>query len=320
MSMSDPLIVAIDLGGSGTRLLAEGAADGRTVARFSGPPRAASTGASDDAVADALTHLATRLAEQLDQQRPPVVAVVAGIAGFSSLVKDPVWVRDRVAGAFGARDTLLASDMVTAHAGALGGRPGAVLAAGTGAVALGTDLARAWRRVDGWGHLIGDLGSGAWIGMEALREAARALDGRAAPTALADAATARFGDLTSWPAQLYPRADRPRVLGEFVPDVVAAAEGGDEAAAEILRRAAGHLADTLSAAIGEGVPPRVALTGGLFGIPGALLRDPVIAALRRRHPGLEIADDPGSPLDGAVLLARRIAAGEPVPRVAPYAC
>lgn len=320
MSAPETLVIAIDLGGSGTRLVAERAADGTPVARVSGPPRAASTGASDDTVADGLTHLATRLVEQLDQRRPEVVAVVAGVAGFSSLVKDPVWVRDRVAGAFGARDALLASDMVTAHVGALDGAPGAVLAAGTGAVALGTDLDRVWRRVDGWGHLLGDLGSGAWIGMEGLREAARSLDGRAPATTLADAATERFGPIATWPSQVYPRADRPRVLGEFVPDVVAACEGGDKTARDILRRAAGHLANTLGAAIGDSVPPRIALTGGLFDMPAALLRDPVTALLRERHADLEVADAPGSPLDGALLLARRLAAGQPVPRVTPYAC
>ncbi|OCG76530.1 N-acetylglucosamine kinase [Microbacterium sediminis] len=320
MSMTDPLVVAIDLGGSGTRLVAEGAADGRPVASVSGPPRAASTGVSDDAVADGLTHLATRLVEQLDQRRPEIVGVVAGVAGLSSLVKDPVWVRDRLASAFAARDALLASDMVTAHVGALGYAPGAVLAAGTGAVALGTDLDRVWRRVDGWGHLLGDLGSGAWIGMEGLRAAARGLDGRAAPSALSRAAEARFGPVATWPGQVYPRTDRPRVLGEFAPDVAAAAEEGDETARDILRRAAAHLADTLTGAIGDGVPPRIALTGGLFGMPPALLRDPVLAALRARHPGLEVAERPGRPLDGAVLLARRLAAGRPVPRVAPFAC
>ncbi|OEV25161.1 ATPase, partial [Streptomyces nanshensis] len=64
---------------------------------------------------------------------------------------------------FGVRRLALAADAVTGYAGALGERPGAVVAAGTGMIAMGTDL-ETWRRADGWGHLLGDCGSGAWIG------------------------------------------------------------------------------------------------------------------------------------------------------------
>ncbi|KOG91913.1 ATPase, partial [Streptomyces varsoviensis] len=67
-----------------------------------------------------------------------------------------------------------------AYAGALGQRPGAVVAGGTGMIAIGSDLSRegGWRRADGWGHLLGDLGGGAWIGQAGLTAALRAHDGR----------------------------------------------------------------------------------------------------------------------------------------------
>lgn len=314
----EPLVVAIDLGGSGSRLAAARVSDGEVVVRLDGPPRAASASASDDGIADGLTDLADDLAERFSERLPEITAVAAGVAGLASLVDDPAWVRERLQQAFGAQHALVASDMLTAHVGALHGRAGAVLAAGTGAVALGTDLRDAWRRVDGWGHLLGDLGSGAWIGMEGLRAAARQLDGRAAAGPLSAAARARFGELADWPAQVYPRPDRGRVLASFAPDVAASAEAGDPEAADLLRRAADHLADTLAAAIGDEIPPRAALTGGLFGMPPALLRDPLLRRLRSVHPQLEVVDAPGTPLDGALLLARRMAAGEPVPRRAPY--
>jgi N-acetylglucosamine kinase-like BadF-type ATPase len=67
---------------------------------------------------------------------------------------------------------------VTAYAGALGQSPGGVVAAGTGLIALGTDLDTR-RRADGWGHLLGDCGGGAWIGRAGLEAALRAHDGRA---------------------------------------------------------------------------------------------------------------------------------------------
>lgn len=103
---------------------------------------------------------------------------VVGAAGFASLGDG---LRAELPGAlereFGVRTVALVADAVTAYTGALGPRPGAVVAAGTGLVAIGTDL-KSWRRADGWGHLLGDCGGGAWIGRAGLEAALRAHDGR----------------------------------------------------------------------------------------------------------------------------------------------
>ena len=63
--------------------------------------------------------------------------------------------------------------------GAHEGRPGAIVAAGTGSV--GEALRRDGLRVavGGWGFPVGDEGSGAWLGLRAMRETHRAIDGRA---------------------------------------------------------------------------------------------------------------------------------------------
>ena len=66
---------------------------------------------------------------------------------------DPAAVLRQVGDRLGAGRTVVVSDAVASLVGALGRvGPGAVLAAGSGVVALATDLDRVWRRVDGWGH------------------------------------------------------------------------------------------------------------------------------------------------------------------------
>ena len=71
---------------------------------------------------------------------------------LSGLAPDVPRLRAELPGAlareFGVRAVALAADAVTAYVGALGSRPGAVVAAGTGLIAVGTDLKR-WRRADG---------------------------------------------------------------------------------------------------------------------------------------------------------------------------
>jgi N-acetylglucosamine kinase-like BadF-type ATPase len=199
----------------------------------------------------------------------------------------------------------LAADAVTAYAGALGERPGAVVAGGTGMIAIGTDL-RTWRRADGWGHLLGDCGGGAWIGRAGLEAAMRAHDGRPGGSdALLARAEAVFGPAAGLPGKLYPRTDRPAVLASFAPEVAGCA-GRDPVAARVVEEAAVQIAMSAAAVCPEAGGSRVSLTGGLFGIG-----EPLLAPLRRelavRLPHARTVPAAGDPLAGALLVADRLA-------------
>ena len=205
-----------------------------------------------------------------------------------------------------AARAVVASGVVAAHAGVLAGGPGVVLCAGTGAVAMAVAPDGTVTRADGWGPWLGDQGGGAWIGLRGLRAALRATEASGPPTRLLDVAEARFGPIGSLPAQLEGSGLPSRLAASFAADVAAAAAAGDRIAAALLMRAAAALAGTVQAAVRHwppGVAARLALTGGLLELgPGlmGLLRD----ALERACPSLQPAwFSPGSPLDGARLLA-----------------
>ncbi|MFP3992617.1 BadF/BadG/BcrA/BcrD ATPase family protein, partial [Streptomyces sp. E11-3] len=245
--------------------------------------------------------------------RPMVEAVAIGAAGMATLggelrAKLPA----ALAAALGVRRLALAADAVTAYAGALGPRPGAVVAAGTGMIALGTDLTR-WRRADGWGHLLGDCGSGAWIGRAGLEAAMRAYDGRRGGSkALLTRAREVFGPPSDLPGRLYPRSDRPAVLASFAPEVArCATEAHDPVATGILRAAARHIVEAAAAvcpAPDRSEAPEVAFTGGLFRLGDPLLV-PLRAELTEQLPHARQVPAAGDPLDGAVRIAVDLAGG-----------
>ncbi|MFF0678353.1 N-acetylglucosamine kinase [Streptomyces tendae] len=234
--------------------------------------------------------------------------VVVGAAGLATLGDA---LRAELPGALarelGVRTVALVADAVTAYVGALGPRAGAVVAAGTGLIAVGTDLSR-WRRADGWGHLLGDCGSGAWIGRAGLEAALRAHDGREGGSApLLARAEERFGPAAGLPGQVYPRSDRPAVLASFAPEVAACA-AADPVAAEILRTAARHLADSAAAVCPAGGEPLVAVTGGLTRLGDPLLV-PLGDELAKRLPQARWTAAEGDPLDGSVRVATDLATG-----------
>ncbi|MFI0876599.1 N-acetylglucosamine kinase [Streptomyces parvus] len=249
-----------------------------------------------------------------------VAAVAIGAAGMATLGdRLRAELPGALADALGVRRVALAADAVTAYAGAVGQRPGAVVAGGTGMIALGTDL-KEWHRADGWGHLLGDSGGGAWIGRAGLDAAMRAHDGRrGGSAALLDRLRAVFGPAEELPGLLYPRSDRPAVLASFAPEVAACA-GADPVAAGILRQAAGHVAEAAAAVCpapaGSDDDPdegagagEVALTGGLFRMGEPLLA-PLREELARLLPGARVTVASGDPLTGALRIARALAAGD----------
>ncbi|RJK98395.1 ATPase [Vallicoccus soli] len=293
-------VAGVDVGGGGCRVRvawpggsAEGAGEG---------VRVRGAGIDVDEVAAAVAAVLGRLRAQ---GAPAPGAVGLGMTGLLTLADRPGGLHAALRERLGVARTVVAPDAVTALVGALGGLvPGAVVAAGTGAIALGTDGRGAWRRVDGWGHLLGDDGAGSWVGQAGLRAAFRAHDGRPRGSArLLELARARYGAPEDLPRALYPAPDRAARLAAFAPDVALAAREGDPVAAAVWRGAGERLAEALLAAVPPGVPdPALSRTGGLFAA-GGLLLEPLAAALAAAGaPPLRAPR--GGPLDGAVLLAR----------------
>lgn len=309
-------VLGVDSGGSGLRVgLAEpGSPDGASRHAPVSSQEPVRTGARGIDAGDFTRQLAPMARELLDRAGGGrITAVAIGAAGMATLGDDlRAELPSALHQALGVRRLALAADAVTAYAGALGEHPGAVVAAGTGMIAIGTDLT-AWHRADGWGHLLGDCGGGAWIGRAGLEAAMRAFDGRhRGSKPLLARAEELFGPLAGLPGQLYPRTDRPALLASFAPEVARCAPD-DPVAQAILRDAARHIAEAAAAvcpasdAVSRGERPEVALTGGLFKMGDALL-GPVRAELRVHLPHVRLVPAAGDPLDGAVRIAADVAA------------
>jgi len=309
MMGSVSFLVGIDIGGSGLRLQTVlGGAVGEV--RTASGARITPAGIDLDAlVASAETLLAAEPATS--RAVDVLVWSMRGLLGLS----DPRSVLGTVAARMGADRTLVCSDALSSLVGALGRvRPGAVVAAGTGAVAFGTDFAQVWRRVDGWGHVLGDRGSGAWIGLEGLRAALRADDDVCSGgSALRDAASKNFGPPAGWPRLVMTRSDAPALLAGFAPVVTHLAEH-DAAAADIAAAAGRALASSLAAAARGVSGAVVTATGGL------LQAVPVRRAFEEACLLRQLVPVParGTSLDGAVALARHVASGRPLLSRAPY--
>src|SRR5438094_1249721 len=138
---------------------------------------------------------------------------------------------------------LVVNDALVALVAGAQDAPGIVIIAGTGSIVYGRNAAGEAARAGGWGHMVGDEGSGYWIGREAVTAVMRAADGRGPATRLVDEILAHFGvaDVSRLPRIVYAR-DVPRVnVAALGPIVHRVAREGDAVAVRILERAAEEL-------------------------------------------------------------------------------
>jgi glucosamine kinase len=234
----------------------------------------------------------------------PVAAI--GLSGFEAVSRDDLgWIADEFRRGAGVESLAIASDGLTALLGAIGRRDGVVVAAGTGTACLARRGAR-FAKVDGWGSLLGDAGSGFAIGRAGLDAALRAYDGRGGSAALMEAAVERFGAIERLPEQIYSAPVPTRAVASFAADVGHVAEAGDEQARAILAAAARELAISACAAAGRlfepGEPIVVSYAGNVFGA-GELIAGPFRSEVETRLPRASLMEPEGDPLAGALLLA-----------------
>jgi glucosamine kinase len=275
--MSEGAIVAIDGGGTKTLVAT---ADVSGVVRSLRRGRATSPLESRTWTTD------------LEEQVLPVVrshagllAVAAALPAYGEVEAVSAAQRQAIAGLFGAVPQRVLNDVDAAHLGAFAGGPGILVLAGTGSMAWARDDAGQSLRTGGWGEVIGDEGSGYWIGRRILEAVSKSLDGRAAPTALVDAVFEHLGldrsravsSFEGWASTLaFPRLE----IAALAPLAPTVAGQGDATAAAVVRDAALELArhvQTLEARLGR--TPDWSYAGGLFRSP--MMLDAVADCLGR---------------------------------------
>ncbi|MFD3613886.1 BadF/BadG/BcrA/BcrD ATPase family protein [Streptomyces sp. NPDC058676] len=193
------LVVGLDAGGTRTRAVLAAAADGRPLGEGAAGPGNALT----VPMPQLTDHLAEAVARAVPEEaRARVVSVAGGFAGATAASPDdPGHVNARTALTAAlqrlgipAASVTICSDIEAAFAAAPGTpADGLALVAGTGAVAMRITDRRCTVTVDGDGWLLGDDGSGFWIGRTAVRAALRMADGRGPATALAGSVGRKLG-------------------------------------------------------------------------------------------------------------------------------
>ena len=203
--------------------------------------------------------------------------------------------------------------LIALEAGVPGGA-GVVVVAGTGSIAYGRDAQGRAARAGGWGYVLGDEGSGYWLGRHALRAVVRAADGRGRTTALTARVLAHFHvdrpqDLV-W--EIYGSGLKPTAIASLAVEVGAAAMEGDTLAEDIINAGAVELAGAAASVARRLSLERcpVVLAGGILrGV--APLRERVLSNLSRALPDAEARVLEVEPALGAVRLALSLSAGRP---------
>jgi glucosamine kinase len=158
------------------------------------------------------------------------------------------------------QDLVFASDASVACLGAHRGRDGGIVVLGTGSIGFATVRGRELR-IGGYGFPISDEGSGADLGLQAVRLALRAQDGRINPTPFL---LEVIGKLGSDPVALVAWAEQATATeyASLAPVALAYAEAGDPFAEQIVAEGA-RQADMLIRSLAEFGAPRISLLGGL---------------------------------------------------------
>jgi glucosamine kinase len=173
-----------------------------------------------------------------------ISAVGIGIAGGEASHSE-AWLREVVAGVTPNAEIAPSGDHEIALVGAHGQRKGILVLSGTGSLACGVGSTGDYVVIGARGYLLGDEGSGYWIGMEGLKAAIRDDDGRGRHTRLTTLFLETFGlrnveAIVPW---LYHTGiSRTKEIATFAATVLDQAKYGDAVAADIVLRAAEELA------------------------------------------------------------------------------
>jgi N-acetylglucosamine kinase-like BadF-type ATPase len=234
-------------------------------------------------------------------------AVCLGVAGVDR-PEDDRTVRDIMRRLGFRKHMLIVNDALIALVAGVGDEPGVVLIAGTGSIAYGVNEAGYAARAGGWGFVLGDEGSGYWIGRQALAAVVRESDGRGPRTQLTPLVLEHFklARVDGLVRAVYDQGLNRQSVAALGPVVDKARAAGDVVAAEILNKAGAELTRAASSVITRldmrGRTFRTVLGGSMFKVIPWLVED-VTRRIADVAPRATVARLGVEPASGAVRLA-----------------
>jgi N-acetylglucosamine kinase-like BadF-type ATPase len=197
-------------------------------------------------------------------------------------------------------------DLRIALAGGLAGNEGLVLIVGTGSSCYGRRANGKHHRT-GWGYLLDDLGSGYFLGLQAMIAVIRAADGRGIPTTLSARIRQelKYSHIDEIMRILYHDSRRVTNVAALAPIVLAEAKDRDEAAMSIIERGAEELSlmvATVAKKLDFAPDAPLVIVGGVAE-QSAFYRTKIESAIVQRIPQCRIQPPQLPPILGAVLLA-----------------
>ncbi len=271
-----------------------------------GPSNEDSVGAA--AASEALLSAAAEAAARASVELDDLTLAVLAVAGTNT---------DAVAAHVRKRQPdrwIIVNDVVGAWATATGGGPGVGVISGTGSNVFGVgEDGRTWR-AGGWGHILGDEGSAYWLGLHSLVAAVRHRDRSGAATGLTEALLEFYevDEVQELVSLVYGKPLSKREIAAFAVEAARVAGAGDAVAVQLFHEGAAGLAaqiETVIAQTGLAGSFPVGLIGSTFNA-GALLLQPLTAALAQAAPSAQVSVVEAAPVTGALLLALRAAGHE----------
>jgi glucosamine kinase len=301
-----PYFVALDGGGTKTECWV---GDAKSVLGRASGPTVKIMNAGEAVATERLREVVREALAAANVEGDTIARTCFGLAGTSS-TEVRRWAEETLGGVVSGEVVITGDEEIALDAAFQGG-PGVLVIAGTGSHVTGRCKDGERVSAGGWGPVLGDEGSGNWIGLEAIRAGLRAKDRGIETQLLRDIEQAwDVTDLGELVAQANGR-ERP-AFGELAEVVARCAENGDALAQGVLDRAGVELADQVSLVISKmrakGCAAdevlRIAFVGSVLGKNPRVLRS-MEEHLQAAAPEIVVDAAPVEALEGALWRARR---------------
>jgi Predicted N-acetylglucosamine kinase len=202
----------------------------------------------------------------------------------------------------------VSGDDESAFYGALAGDAGIVILSGTGSFAIGINCKGEKASAGGWGPLVGDEGSGYYMGVEAIKAAIAWYEYFGPETLLTPMVMEHFNikDMNRLKREVYRNGLDTRNIAALSRAVLKGAELNDAVSLRIIEQSAAHLFRLTDVVIRklnlDGRSCKLSLTGGISNFGGFIL-NPLKEMLYEEYKNIEVVEPVFEPCVGSLIIA-----------------